>query len=625
MKNQNPKIAQCSNSAEKNAPVKNNSQLDSSLDISQLHAELHGLIMMPAEDAEIRESFRKRALEHSHAVGVANLTLDDEGNWDLKPGNSTGRVPRRQDFVEKFGKSCQATIQRRTIQMESFLGLQAVFVPVIVNGAAPEVLLILTKEAESKQTVFIAETVLEYYALWLRERKSSDNAWKLNSLAALVELVSAIEKTDDRTFASQTIANELVRYLNCEHAAVGLANGRRIRVQAMSGQAKTESSNRIDQLNETALSECLLRNEVGIWPAKEDDKVHLLLAHGQLADEMNYATIVSSPLTTPDGKVVGAVLIGAKQSLENNDRLFNFVRASAPRMASALEVVTRAEVSRFQKLVRLFRRQIETIEGRIWLGVGAVLLGLLCVPVPYRIRCSGDLNATYRQFAVAPFEGIVEEFHVEPGDMIEEGQLLASMDSRSIQFQLASVAAKLAKAKKQRDIELNRGDVPKSLVADLEAKSLSADENLLRHHESKVEIRSTMSGIVLADKFENSDGASVSKGDVLFEVGSYDPLTIEINIPADDIAHVELGQTARIWIDGYESRPILAKLQNVSPRSEMRDSRNVFVAEIELTNPDVRFRPGMKGHVRIDTSPKTLGWNLFHKPWNFLVSRLTWW
>ena len=40
---------------------------------------------------------------------------------------------------------------------------------------------------------------------------------------------------------------------------------------------------------------------------------------------------------------------------------------------------------------------------------------------------------------------------------------------------------------------------------------------------------------------------------------------------------------------------------------------------------DYRFRPGMSGSARIDGPKRPLGWNLFHKPWEFLVSRLTWW
>ena len=593
--------------------------------VAQLHADLHGLMMMPADDAEIREGFRKRTIEHTKAIGVAHLTVDAEGVWDLKPGDSTGRVPRRHDFVTRFGKSCQTTIERNSIQFESFLGLQAVFLPVNIAGIRPEVILILTQETDYQETIFVSEIILEYYSVWLKERSSTDNAWKLNSLAALIELVSEIENTDDCTVAAQTVVNELVRYLGCDHAAIGIVEGKKIRVRAIAGQANTDVNSAAFQINETALSESFLRDEPAIWSSDSQEKSHLLLAHEQFGREQGYTAIVSAPLKKPDGEKVGAILIGHKRLDKTNDRLFNFIRAAAPRIASAVEVVKRAEVSQAQKWMRHCVEGLKTIKGTIWIGLGVAIVAILCVKQPYKIRCGCELNAATRQFSVAPFEGIVRKFYVEPGDVVHQGDLLAEMDGQSIQFKLASVTADLQKAKKQHDIELNQGEISNALVADLETKSLTADQALLYHQKSQIEVRSPINGVVLAEQSEQSDGTSVSKGEVLFELGTFHPIVIEINIPAEEIAHVKIGQWVKVWIEGYEAKTIYAKIQKLSPRSENREGRNAFVAQIEVDNSAGRLRPGMKGHVRIDTEPKTLAWNLFHKPWNFVVSRLTWW
>lgn len=600
-------------------------KVDRQLMISELHADLHGLVMMPADDAEIRESFRKRAIKHTNAVGVAQLTVDADGNWDLKPGDSTGRVPRRHDFVTRFGKSCETTINRGSIQVESFLGLQAVFLPVSIAGVRPEVILILTQEKDYQTTVFVAQIILEYYSVWLKERSSTDNAWKLNSLAALIELVSEIEKTDDRQVACQTVVNELARYLGCDHVAIGLVDGRKIQLSAIAGQPSSDANSSVYRINETALAESWLRDECAVCSPEVNEQSHLLLAHEQMRRECGYATIVSTPLKTPDGRKVGALLVGGKQKSQSGERLLNFLRAAAPRIASAIEVVQRAEVSQAQKWIRVVLDRLRTWQGTIWMGLGVAMIGILCVKQPYKIRCGCELNAATRQFAVAPFDGIVQEFLVESGDVVQQGDLLAKMDSQSIRFKLASVTADRAKASKQHDIELNQGEVSKALVADLETKSLAAEELLLQHQASQIEVCSPINGIVLAEKSEQSDGASVTKGEVLFELGKFHPITIEVNVPADEIAHVKIGQWVKVWVEGFESQPISARIQKLSPRSENRGGRNAFVAQIEIDNSSGRYRPGMKGHVRIDTLPKTLAWNLFHKPWDFFVSRMTWW
>ena len=61
------------------------------------------------------------------------------------------------------------------------------------------------------------------------------------------------------------------------------------------------------------------------------------------------------------------------------------------------------------------------------------------------------------------------------------------------------------------------------------------------------------------------------------------------------------------------------------PTSELRDGKNVFVAEVVLHQPDPRLRPGMTGTVRINCDSSPLFWNLFHRPWDWAASRLTWW
>ena len=85
------------------------------------------------------------------------------------------------------------------------------------------------------------------------------------------------------------------------------------------------------------------------------------------------------------------------------------------------------------------------------------------------------------------------------------------------------------------------------------------------------------------------------------------------------------GHQAKVWIEGQEDRPVTGKILRIHPRSETRDAKNVFVAQIEFPNEDERLRPGMKGSVRIDGEKRSLGWSLFHKPVNYVRSRLTWW
>ena len=226
---------------------------------------------------------------------------------------------------------------------------------------------------------------------------------------------------------------------------------------------------------------------------------------------------------------------------------------------------------------------------------------------------------------MAPFEGVIKRGYVEPGDQVTKGQLLASMDGQSLRYELAGITAELNQAQKKREIELSSRNIPASLLADLEALRLAARKSQLEHQQNQIEIRSPFDGVILSGSLEHSEGASVEMGKILYEVAPLDSLKIEVSIPADEIAYAKTGQRARVWIDGLESESIVGQITRIHPRSQLGDGKNVFIAEVTVENPHERLRPGMHGHARIDCSARPLAWNLFHKPWHFITSRLTWW
>ena len=139
-------------------------------------------------------------------------------------------------------------------------------------------------------------------AIWLKDRNSDRSNWKLTSLAALIELVSEIEKRDSVKSASTVITSELQRYLKCDLVAVAHLRGRKLVVQSITGTEELDTGSETHHLVETTLCESLLRQEAGAWPPVDPDSNQLLVAAKQLAREFQQQAVYSAPLTTPDGK-----------------------------------------------------------------------------------------------------------------------------------------------------------------------------------------------------------------------------------------------------------------------------------------------------------------------------------
>ena len=89
-------------------------------------------------------------------------------------------------------------------------------------------------------------------------------------------------------------------------------------------------------------------------------------------------------------------------------------------------------------------------------------------------------------------------------------------------------------------------------------------------------------------------------------------------MPEDDLPNVTEGMSLSVRLEGYNGGAVSGEIKKIHPRSEIRDTQNVFIAEVELANEDHSLKPGMSGRARINSEIHTLGWIWFHKAWHRL-------
>ena len=198
------------------------------------------------------------------------------------------------------------------------------------------------------------------------------------------------------------------------------------------------------------------------------------------------------------------------------------------------------------------------------------------------------------------------------------------MDGREVRWELAGLEADRRQAQLQRDSNLARGDLSKSELARLEVEQLDAKVELLRRRESLLELKAPLDGIVLSGSIDKLSSAPVETGHVLFEIAPLDQLRVEVAVPAADYRHIAVGDSVELRFDGRLSEPVNGKLSRIRPRSEIRDSTDVFVAEVELPNPNDSLRPGQRGSAIVFGPRHPLAWNLFHKAFDQVRRWLPW-
>ncbi|MCA9049926.1 MAG: HlyD family efflux transporter periplasmic adaptor subunit, partial [Planctomycetaceae bacterium] len=473
------------------------------------------------------------------------------------------------------------------------------------------------------------ELTAEKSAGWLLQREAQSSARNAQHVAAMVELVGHLTSADTVAESAERLAVELRRYLGAEDVGVALSDsaGLQCRLVATAQRIPIDRQSETTRSLEAALQESLSRRSSAVWPAADATNRHALLAHQAAAEATLSAAVVSCPLITETGQNTGAVLVcwgsGIEDIAEKSRTAERFLTASMPVTAAVLAAQRKTSAGLRQRFRQTLRRA-DANRMRAISAVAAVCVGILLLPIDYRVTCDSELQPLSRRFVAAPFEAPLQSSFVEPGDVVEADQLLARLDGRELRWELAGITADLAKATKEHNTFLSEQEFGDAAIARHEMERLENRAALLAGREHQLEVRSPVAGVVVSGDLKGSEGVPLTTGQSLFEIAPLDRMLIEVAVPEDDIRHVRPGMSVRVQWDALPEQILQADIVRVHPRSELRDHESVFIAEAEIDNAAEVLRPGMKGSAKISTGRRMLGWNLFHKPVAWIIGRMGW-
>ena len=590
---------------------------------------LQAIVTSP-EEPLLRGRLIQIAMAQKGAAGVCFLKKDIQDLWTLSPESpKSGRLPDWSLFPDQMGEKCENVSRTHSIQTEAIpdTKLFALFAPIRARGCDPEILmLVVTSQKDAVLASATIQKMVGSLGLWLASKGATDADWQVMSMAAIVELVGKIEKKTNQKDGAQEASNLIANRLGCHSVAIGLLDeNNKMKIKAISGIAKVDRGSETSRNYLQTLVESSVRKTPGLFPATDTENNHLLQAHKQLASLIHAESVFSQPLLTEDEEAFGAIVVTGPGELLQSNHVQRFCDTSAPAITSSLQVVGKIRETWYSRSKAYIQEKLSHAKQMLIVAAIVGTIASLFIPITYRVRCNCITEPVSRRFAVAPFDGQIVVGLAEAGDYVKANDVLAKMDGRKINLEMVGVTAELKQSARTREIELKERNVAKAILSELEHKRLISEEAILEYQQEHLQIRSPIDGVVLSGSLERSEAASVETGEVLFEIGPLKPVRVEIAVPAVDIAQVAVGSDVKVWIDGQEDEPIVAKISKIQPRSETRDADNVFIAEIEFPNDEEKLRPGMKGSARINGQKRSLGWSLFHKPVNWMRSRMTWW
>ncbi|HJZ74543.1 MAG TPA: efflux RND transporter periplasmic adaptor subunit [Vicinamibacterales bacterium] len=213
---------------------------------------------------------------------------------------------------------------------------------------------------------------------------------------------------------------------------------------------------------------------------------------------------------------------------------------------------------------------------------------------PETLTAIGSVAAVQGVTISADLPGTVDRIGFEAGQSVREGEVLALLDTRQEQAQLAAAEAQRELAR--LNFERMQGLLNENVVSRAEFDRATADQ---RQSDARVgEIKATIERKTIRAPFAGilgirrvNLGQYLSAGDALVTLQSLNPIYVNFAVPQQSIAQMRTGRNVRITTDnlaGIEFGGRITAIDSVVDES----TRNVQV-QATLANRDGKLRPGM--------------------------------
>lgn len=256
------------------------------------------------------------------------------------------------------------------------------------------------------------------------------------------------------------------------------------------------------------------------------------------------------------------------------------------------------------------------------------------------ISANGTLSPTHVVSIGSVISGIVLEVLVDVNDTVSKGQVLAKIDSESIEQNLLRLKAQLTSAKAQlKSAQVNleekkwqyqqlqalhtktQGKIPSQLelqsaktahnaaLSEVEIRQASIAEIKTSIRSTQVDLKNAhiitpIDGIVLSRSIEvgQSVAASFQAPEFFIIAESLEEMELNVSISEADIGKVKAGQHATFYVDSYPNKTFNGKVNRVNFGSEQNANNIVsYQARINVDNKDLLLRPGMSATADITT------------------------
>jgi membrane fusion protein, multidrug efflux system len=213
---------------------------------------------------------------------------------------------------------------------------------------------------------------------------------------------------------------------------------------------------------------------------------------------------------------------------------------------------------------------------------------------PTTLSAIGTMAAVQGVTVSADLPGIVDSISFDSGRPVREGEILAQLDTRQEQAQLAAVEA--ARDLARLNFDRMRGLVDQGAISRAEYDQSAAEQ---KQTEARVgEIRATIARKTIRAPFSGilgirqaNRGQYLAGGDPIVPLQSLHPIYVNFGVPQQEAGQVRAGRAVRVTTEDLAGAEFSGRVTAIDSTVD-EATRNVQV-QATLPNPDGKLRPGM--------------------------------
>ena len=463
---------------------------------------------------------------------------------------------------------------------------------------------------------------LQWGSCWLEvllRRHADPTDAERQRLKLALDLVSTLLEVPSLKESTTAFTTELATRLGCDRVTLGMLEGKRVRVAAVSHSPQFEKRANLMRAIERAMEEAVDQEEMVVYPAEREGRPVVARAHEALLRESEAGSATTFPLEH-GGHVVGALTFERAAGHRFEVPTLEVCAAVASIAGPIIELKHGNEASLPMHAGRSAKGLWQRLAGPGhpgWklgaIGLSAAATFLAFATGEFRVAANSTVEGVVQRAVSAPINGFVTAAPRRAGDTVSQGQMIARLDDRDLRLERVKIESQREQYVKQYRAAMGNRERAQIAIVSAQIAQAEAQLALVNEHLARTELVAPFDGIIVSGDLSQRLGAPVERGQVLFEVAPLADYRMVLQVDERDISHVAEGQTGELTVTSMPGERFAFKVRSITPVNTAQEGRNFYRVEAQLQREaQTRLRPGMEGVGKIAIEERKLVWIWTH-------------